>query len=298
MQSAQFSADATPDSTEAGPASDTVCLLFDLTLKMCSNMTLKHAQGSEDVNVTKHDAKDNGATPTESNAWSLSMYKKALDLNSANSGMTDFILLENLTARFKLPCVMDIKIGKRSYADDASPNKRVRSEEKSRSTTSHVLGFRLCGMQVYSQPNGRYLRADKYYGRELTPATVPDALSRFFSLNLDRPLRSCSHSRNLVHAIVDRLDALKDVLSTLSGLRFYSSSVLMVYEGDPSVRAPPESLVDLRIIDFANTTFGGRGDEATNGPDESFLFGLNTLATMLRDLTSESDDSDSHGGSD
>eukprot|EP00037_Helgoeca_nana_P030861 m.386774 g.386774 ORF g.386774 m.386774 type:complete len:413 (+) comp28281_c0_seq40:462-1700(+) len=213
------------------------------------------------------------------NPWSLTMYQKALDKTADSSGTTDFILLENLTAKFKRPCVMDIKIGKRTYADDASPKKRARAEAKCRATTSHVLGFRLCGMQVYSEPNGRYLRKDKYYGRELTPATVPDALSRFFSLNLDKPLNSSPRAQEIVKALSDRLATLREALRTLSGMRFYSSSVLVVYEGDVSVRRSPESLVDLRIIDFANTTLS-----EVDGPDDAFIFGLTTLESMLRGL--------------
>jgi inositol-hexakisphosphate kinase len=213
------------------------------------------------------------------NPWSLTMYQKALDKTADSSGTTDFILLENLTAKFKRPCVMDIKIGKRTYADDASPKKRARAEAKCRATTSHVLGFRLCGMQVYSEPNGRYLRKDKYYGRELTPATVPDALSRFFSLNLDKPLNSSPRAQEIVKALSDRLATLREALRTLSGMRFYSSSVLVVYEGDVSVRRSPESLVDLRIIDFANTPLG-----EVDGPDDTFIVCLTTLESMLRGL--------------
>jgi hypothetical protein len=62
-------------------------------------------------------------------------------------------------------------------------------------------------------------------------------------------------------------------------MRFYSSSVLVVYEGDVSVRRSPESLVDLRIIDFANTPLG-----EVDGPDDTFIVCLTTLESMLRGL--------------
>eukprot|EP00037_Helgoeca_nana_P030857 m.386422 g.386422 ORF g.386422 m.386422 type:complete len:312 (+) comp28281_c0_seq16:462-1397(+) len=40
------------------------------------------------------------------NPWSLTMYQKALDKTADSSGTTDFILLENLTAKFKRPCTV------------------------------------------------------------------------------------------------------------------------------------------------------------------------------------------------
>jgi len=232
---------------------------------------------------------------SHANPWSQRMYQKALEKSSGHGGCTDVILLENLAAKFSQPCIMDIKIGKRSYADDATESKRARSEAKARSTTSHSLGFRLCGMQVYSPTEGRFLRQDKYYGRMLTPETVPDALGTFFGLHGDTP-PSPEHvvrSHAIVAALADRLDELRTALASLTGVRFYSSSVLLMYEGNPAAgegTASPASLVDLRIIDFANTTLSVERPDDGNaaGPDESFIFGLTTLGQMLRALPAAS----------
>lgn len=48
----------------------------------------------------------------------------------------------------KIPCILDIKIGKRLYDDDATPEKKARMLLKSQNSTSSVLGFRICGMRV------------------------------------------------------------------------------------------------------------------------------------------------------
>lgn len=58
------------------------------------------------------------------------------------------IVLEDLVYGFKKPCVLDIKMGKRQRKVGASPEKEKRQLEKSMKTTSHELGFRLCGCQV------------------------------------------------------------------------------------------------------------------------------------------------------
>ena len=99
---------------------------------------------------------------------------------------------------------------------------------------------------MYSHSKGRYLCQDKYYGRELTAETVPQALEQFFSLNLDHTPRNCSRGTAIVTALLARLAALKEVMKSLSGLRLYSTSILAMYEGDVSATAADASnLVDV-----------------------------------------------------
>jgi hypothetical protein len=60
----------------------------------------------------------------------------------------EYILLENVTARFNYPCILDLKMGRRQYADIDSDKKRQSKIKKCESSTSSTLGVRLCGMQV------------------------------------------------------------------------------------------------------------------------------------------------------
>lgn len=61
---------------------------------------------------------------------------------------SEFMLLENVTARFCHPCILDLKMGKRQYAELDSDEKRQSKIEKCQLSTSSTLGVRLCGMQV------------------------------------------------------------------------------------------------------------------------------------------------------
>ena len=60
----------------------------------------------------------------------------------------EYILLENLTHKYQYPCVLDLKMGTRQYADDDSAAKQQRKKAKVATTTSSSLGVRINGMQV------------------------------------------------------------------------------------------------------------------------------------------------------
>lgn len=55
-------------------------------------------------------------------------------------------------AGYTWPCIVDVKIGKRTYEDTAEPAKMKSMMAKDLASTSHSLGVRLSGMKVVIQP--------------------------------------------------------------------------------------------------------------------------------------------------
>ncbi|KAM5181259.1 inositol hexakisphosphate kinase 3 isoform 2-T2 [Mantella aurantiaca] len=240
-------------------------------------------------------------SPTQSmgeqlyNPWGLHCHQQDLSRMSSEchqNKLYKYLLLENVTSKYTFPCILDLKMGTRQHGDDASEEKKARHMKKCEQSTSASLGVRLCGMQVYQADSGQFLCKDKYYGRKLSHEGLCQVLYMYLHNGLH--LRS-----DLLDSIVFQLMSLKSVLECQGSYRFYSSSLLIVYEGDEtddkclqnigiSSRCQESShgKVDVRMIDFAHTTFTESRNSLTNyeGPDQGYIFGLENLVKIFCDI--------------
>ncbi|NXC23445.1 IP6K3 kinase, partial [Campylorhamphus procurvoides] len=241
------------------------------------------------------DANGNQAERKLHNPWGLHCHRQHLNRISSKPNenkLHQFLLLENVVSKYSYPCILDLKMGTRQHGDDASEEKKARHIKKCEQSTSASLGVRICGMQVYQADTGHFLCKDKYYGRKLSPEGFGQALRQFLSTG--NRLRS-----ELLEPIVLRLRALLSVIRKQSSYRFYSSSLLIIYEGQElkESAAPSEHhfpfpktspcRVDVRMIDFAHTTFKGSKSSPTpyDGPDHGYIFGLENLIKILQSLS-------------
>jgi len=215
----------------------------------------------------------------ELNPWVLECQQR----QAAASSLTkkQFLVMENLVARFRCPCIIDLKMGTRHYGDDASPEKVAMHRQRAASTTSGQYGTRICGMQYFDEFTGQYIYLDKYYGRSLDFTGLRTTIGRFL---LDG--QRCSRVA-LARAFLRRLQALSQTISKMDGLRLYSSSLLLIYDGAspaPLTDGDADQAVEVRMVDFAHSTFPAFLDDPRHrGVDTGYLTGLATLIGAIKE---------------
>uniref|UniRef100_A0A668AEH9 Kinase n=1 Tax=Myripristis murdjan TaxID=586833 RepID=A0A668AEH9_9TELE len=136
-----------------------------------------------------------------------------------------YLKLEDVTRRFVKPCIMDVKLGQRSYDPFASQEKREQQIRKY--PLMEEIGFLVLGMRVYNVCSDSFESYDQHYGRGLVKGTIKDGLSKFFHNGVGLRKDAVSASMQRVQHILRWFESQRQLV-------FYASSLLFVYEGLPS----------------------------------------------------------------
>lgn len=212
-------------------------------------------------------------------ASSISTYHGRINLKEYG----DCIILEDLTYRMEEPCILDVKIGRRLYDDDATPEKSERMRRKAASSTSSSLGFRISGMRSLDPLDGHVVIRLKRCVRGISTDELTPMMSAFFS-RLER-----EDAYWLVDQFIEQLRRIEEaVRETQSYL--YASSILFLYDSEN-----PREKWDCRMIDFVHSHIGlgeegggGGGNDFImskgSGYDRNYLDGLKNLIDFIQRL--------------
>lgn len=99
----------------------------------------------------------------------------AIDYFISNMIGTKFLALKDITEGMAEPCVMDIKIGRRTWDPLATPEKRA-TEELKYAESKRAYGFCITGFQVYCVATGRLKKFDKDYGKKLDAKGIVEGI--------------------------------------------------------------------------------------------------------------------------
>ena len=198
--------------------------------------------------------------------------------------------------------------------DPKNPLKRIR-DRAGVVTYSCFYSLNYFLLQVYNRVNKQICYLDKYYGRKLDRKGLLRTLREFFHNGLRT-------RHELMWPIIARLREIRDSLERLRSYRFYSSSLLVIYEGDPSAdptetkfqseeegpstvklttpkeksssdpenpntrrTASADKLIDVRMVDFAKSTNQDLDSSFKHdGPDHGYIFGLENLIKLLQEI--------------
>uniref|UniRef100_A0A4W6EK79 Kinase n=1 Tax=Lates calcarifer TaxID=8187 RepID=A0A4W6EK79_LATCA len=156
--------------------------------------------------------------------------------SSPDSPSDLYLKLEDVTRRFVKPCIMDVKLGQRSYDPFASQEKREQQIRKY--PLMEEIGFLVLGMRVYKVCSDTFDSYDQHYGRGLVKDTIKDGLAKFFNNGV------CLR-KDAVSASIHRVQQILRWFESQHQLAFYASSLLFVYEGLPPSSSSSSSLSSL-----------------------------------------------------
>ncbi|XP_053548206.1 inositol polyphosphate multikinase [Bombina bombina] len=133
-----------------------------------------------------------------------------------------YLKLEDVTRKFNKPCIMDVKIGRKSYDPYASSEKI--QQQVSKYPLMEEIGFLVLGMRVLDVHADTYETHNQHYGRNLTKETIKNGISRFFH-------NGTYLRKDAVAGCIAKVQSILQWFENQENLNFYASSLLFVYEG-------------------------------------------------------------------
>ncbi|XP_016350970.1 inositol polyphosphate multikinase-like isoform X3 [Sinocyclocheilus anshuiensis] len=168
---------------------------------------------------------------------------------SSQDAPTDLYLkLEDVTRRFQKPCIMDVKIGQKSYDPFASQEKREQQIRKY--PLMEEIGFLVLGMRVYKVGLDSFDTYDQHYGRGLVKDTITEVMNNILIVLQVYPSSSTTAT---FFAKTPSLPAFSKSRRSFSGLRARVGSTFMQALCSSSTRASVRPVLSPRAFGIARS---------------------------------------------
>jgi len=194
---------------------------------------------------------------------------QAVKVQNGVVGLSDYLVLENLTQGLGAPCVMDVKIGARTYGPDASEAKKSQEDAKYQGTKV-PFGFSVLGIISHNKEGVK--RLNKAFGRSLCAKNIQEVLTNFIRLDTEQSIMVAT-------IFLEKLEEFVKFFGSQRQYHLYASSLLFVYDFTSLQAGNLEEFkasVRLKLIDFAHVF------PANGVSDDNFIFGLKNLSDLFR----------------
>lgn len=182
----------------------------------------------------------------------------------------NYFLLEDFNNGFSSPCIIDFKVGTRSWDVNASETRRNRLMEKCKKSTSESTGLRLVSETI--RKNGVVTHnSTKSQNLKLTEQELMDRIQSFVQ---------DSHKHNVLKYLKRMKRDLVKTRNQYPKMRIYSSSILITYDGDNLKQDPRIALIDFAHFHQDIDTAGG---DFTNAEcNDNIEKGIDTFIDYLK----------------
>jgi 1D-myo-inositol-tetrakisphosphate 5-kinase/inositol-polyphosphate multikinase len=246
----------------AGHTKEVVCKYKDYILKplVKPDLFLRECALYEELHMSY----------TEEDRFMFPTYYGVVQASTSTNEIVYYIVLSDLTKACKVPCIIDIKMGKQTYEPSVSNEKK--SREKLKYIYQDEIGFRITGLKVYDIKSEVYTTTGKQFGRSLLPQQVLHGLSLFF-YNSPSELRI-----DVIEIVMSKLKLILEWMLSQTHFQFYCSSILIIYDAVYESHVLLQDSIQVKMIDLAHTI-------RVNGQiDEGYIFGLKNLIAYLEKL--------------
>lgn len=192
----------------------------------------------------------------------------------------EFLVMENLTGNFSKACIMDIKIGTRTWGPDASPEK-IAQQDASYRGTKIPFGFSVPGLSAYrGGDKEEVVVKSKEFGKTLTEENIDQVLEIFLDISTDKDL-----ARQLAQLFIGELKKIEQLFLTQTTYNFYASSLLFVYDAEGAKNNKSlgsehlKEFLNVKMIDFAHVWPAEEGKI-----DQNYLKGVQSLIKLFSNV--------------